>query len=455
MKAPSSRIAPGPSGLPLIGNLLAFRRDVLALALAASREFGDVVRFRLGPRTVHLLNHPDHVAHVLQRHHARYKRSDRSAAKIAMVCGESLLTTDGPVWARQRKLVQPALHAQEVAGFGAAIAAATRDMLDRWQRNGARPIALDAEMKRLAFDIATASLFGMGISAAAHTVAEAMDVLLEDTYRRIAQPIDLPLWMPTPANRRFRKARAALDDVVYRLIDKRRAEGGTPRDVLGRLLGATDDEGAAMTDTALRDQTITLLLSGHETTATALSWTFALLAEHAGVEARLQREVDERLGGREPSAADVQSLDIVTRVLNESMRLYPPIWILERYVLEDDEIGGYAIPRGSTVVICPYTLHRHPAFWQRPDAFDPDRFTTDGNGTAAGAFLPFGAGPHHCIGSHFAMLTTRIVLAMVAQRFRLRLAPGTRPAPKGGITLRANDRMIMTAEVRAAASQSL
>jgi cytochrome P450 len=203
-----------------------------------------------------------------------------------------------------------------------------------------------------------------------------------------------------------------------------------------------------MTDTALRDQTITLLLSGHETTATALSWTFFLLAGHPDVEVRLHDEVDERLGGREPSASDVQSLDLVTRVLNESMRLYPPIWILERYVLEDDEIGGYEIPRGSTVVICPYALHRHPAFWNRPDEFDPDRFAGGTDGAAAGAFLPFGAGPHHCIGSHFAMLTTRIVLAMVAQRFRLRLAPGARPAPKGGITLRVRDRLTMTAEER-------
>ena len=449
MTSTSSRGAPGPPGLPFIGNLLAFRRDVLALALAASREFGDVVRFRLGPRTVHLLNHPDHVAHVLQRHHARYKRSDRSAAKIAMVCGDSLLTTDGPVWARQRRLVQPALHAQEVAGFGSMIAAATRDMLDRWRRDAAHPIPIDAEMNRLAYDIATASLFGTGISDDADTVASAMDVLLEDTYRRIAQPIDLPLWVPTPANRRFREARAALDDVVYRLIARRRAEGGPPRDVLGRLLGATDnDSGPEMTDTALRDQTITLLLSGHETTATALSWTFFLLAGHPDVEVRLHGEVDERLGGREPSASDVQSLDLVTRVLNESMRLYPPIWILERYVLEDDEIGGYEIPRGSTVVICPYALHRHPAFWNRPDEFDPDRFAGGTDGAAAGAFLPFGAGPHHCIGSHFAMLTTRIVLAMVAQRFRLRLAPGARPAPKGGITLRVRDRLTMTAEER-------
>jgi cytochrome P450 len=312
-------------------------------------------------------------------------------------------------------------------------------------------------MNRVAYDIATTCLFGAGIGNDADTVAAAMNVLLDDTYRRIGQVADLPLWVPTPANRRFREARKALDEVVYGLIARRRKEGGRAKDVLGLLIGATESDAPGapgeMSDTALRDQTITLLLSGHETTATALTWTLFLIAKHPEVEARLHREIDERLNGREPGVADLPQLEFTTCVLNESMRLYPPIWILERYAEEADEIGGYQIPKGSTVVISPYTLHRHPAFWPRPDEFDPDRFAAAPESSAAGAFLPFGAGPHHCIGSHFAMLTMRILLAMVGQRFRLRLAPGAEPAPKGGITLRVRDRLTMTAEERIVSSR--
>lgn len=446
----SRRIAPGPIGVPLLGNLLAFRRDVLELALAASRQFGDIVRFKLGPRVVHLVNHPDHINHVLQTHQDNYERGARSAKKIALVCGEGLLTTSGDVWSRQRRLVQPAFHPQCAAGFLPVMIDAASAMVERWRRHAAddRPIAVDAEMSRLTYAIVATSMFGGSVIGDAQAVADAMGVLLDQTYRRIEHLADLPLWVPTFKNRRFIAARATLDRIVYRLIQDRRGSPGQTADLLTLLLHATDDNGGdPMSDRQLRDQTITLLLSGHQTTADALSWMFYLIGTHPEVEDRLRHELAGVLSGRPPSADDLARLPYAATVLSESMRLYPPIWILERRVIKDDEIGGYHIPAGSTIVVSPFTLHRHPAYWRDPDAFLPERFNElVATGRLPPAYMPFGAGPHYCIGSHLATLEARVVLAMVVQALSLRLPPGFRVKPKGGITLRFGDGLMMTAQ---------
>jgi cytochrome P450 len=277
-----------------------------------------------------------------------------------------------------------------------------------------------------------------------------MDVLLEGTFRRIGRVVDVPLWVPTPGNRRFRSARLSLDRVVYRVIDERRRQPDASADLLTRLLRASDSEtGSGMSGEQLRDQTITLLLSGHETTANALSWALHLVSTHGEVESRLRAELDSVLGGRDPVAADLSKLHYTTMVLYEAMRLYPPIWILERYAAEDDDIGGYRIPARSTVVVSPFTLHRHEAFWPSPEEFRPERFAdlavAERQPTA---YLPFGAGPHHCVGAHFALLEARVVLAMVVQAFQLRPLPGHVVEPKAEITLRFRNGLHMTAHPR-------
>jgi len=447
--AVSPAIAPGPPGLPLLGNLLAFRRDALELALRASRTFGDVVRFRLGPRIVHLVNHPDYVSHVLQHNQKNYLRSARSASTIALVCGDSLLTSTGAAWLRQRRLVQPAFHPGGLPGFVPLMTEATQQMLGRWHEHAGNGLQLgvDREMSRLTLNIVARTMFGAGVSGDGETVGAAMDVLLEGTFRRIGRVVNLPLWVPTPGNRRFRRARGSLDRVVYRMIDERRRQPDGSADLLTRLLRASDNEtGSGMNGDQLRDQTITLLLSGHETTANALSWALHLVSTHGEVENRLRAELDSVLGGRNPVADDLPKLLYTSMVLYEAMRLYPPIWILERYAAEDDDIGGYRIPAHSTVVVSPFTLHRHKAFWPSPDEFVPERFAdvsvVERQPTA---FLPFGAGPHHCVGSHFALLEARVVLAMVVQAFQLRPLPGHVVKPRAEITLRFRNGLQMMA----------
>jgi len=435
------RIAPGPPGYPLVGNLFEFRHDVLKLGVNAARTYGDVVRFRLGPHVIHLINHPNHVEHVLVHNQANYDRATRSAAQIALVCGQSLLTTSGAIWLRERRLVQPALQYRSVGAFVSIMTSATAAMLDRWSSHASdgRPLDVASELSRLTYTIVGKALFGADVSRDAEVVERALGTLLDLTYARLERLINLPLWVPSPGNLRFHEARLAIDRVVYRIINERRERHEDQADLLAHLLRAVDDGGdRGMTSTQLRNETLTLLLSGHETTASALAWTLFLLSTHPEIERRLRSEVAAVIGdAREPSLEDISHLEYTGMVLNEALRLYPPIWVLERRAIAGDVIGGYHIPAGSTVVVSPFILHRHEAFWPDPGSFDPERFAApQAAGRPAHAYLPFGAGPHQCVGAHFAALEARIILVMLVQRYRLELMPDPPVEPKPGITLR-------------------
>jgi cytochrome P450 len=436
-------VAPGPRGLPLIGHVIPFRRDVLGLLIESRERFGDVVRFRLGPMVVHLVAHPDLIRQVLQEGAESYDKETRSSSKIRGMTGLGLLTANGELWRRQRRLIQPAFRPAAVEGYVARMTEAAGAMLERWERQAGRRFDMASEMMRLTYTIVGRTLFGADMSDPAEMaeVEEATAVLLAHTYRRLERLAEPPAWLPTPGRRRFRQARAAVDRVVYRILAQRRSgdEGAEPADLVSRLLRERDEEtGEGMTDEQLRNETLTLLLAGHETTANALTWTFYLLARHPEVLERLRDEAVEVLGGRAPESADLQRLVFAERVLRESMRLYPPIWALERRAVRDDELGGHPIPAGSTVVVSPWVTHRHPGFWEEPGRFDPDRFTEErSEGRPSLAYLPFGAGPRYCVGGHFAMTEALVILAMVARRWRPRLVPGRPVVPKAGITLRA------------------
>jgi len=440
------RIAPGPRGHWLLGNLGEFRRDVLGLMTESARTHGDVVRFRLGPQVIHLLNHPDHVVHVLQKNAGNFDKRTRSASFIRSVTGDSLLTANGEAWQRQRRLLQPAFHHAHIAGFARQMTAATAAMLSDWRPRAANGEVLDvaSEMMRLTYTIVGRTLFSAEVGGDAGTIERAMEVILPHTFGRLGRVVNWPDWVPTPGNRTFRKALRAIDGVVYRIIEQHRAAqsaGGPDGDLLSMLLRIRDPEtGAGFDDTQLRNETITFLLAGHETTANALTWTFHLLSRHPGVEARLREELDDVLGGRVPTPEDVPRLAFTKRVIREAMRLYPPIWIIERRVVDDDTVGGFHLPAGSAVVVAPYALHRHPGFWDAPDAFDPARF----EGPVPAAYIPFGAGPRFCIGSEFAMLEAQLIVAMVLQSYRLRPVPGHVVEPLPGITLRARHGLRMT-----------
>jgi len=443
----SPKLAPGPRGHFLIGNLLAFHRDVLGLLLNSRHEFGDVVRFRLGPMVIHLVSHPDHIKHVLVTEAQRYNKDTRSSSKIAGITGPGLLTSNGDAWLRQRRLMQPVFNAQRLLAYTDLIVQATDRMLDRWQANAqtGQPLDVKSEMMRLTCTIIARVLLGADLSADIDDIERCTTIVMAQTWRRLERIVDVPAWLPTPGNLRFRPAKRRLDDIVHRLIAERR--GGTAKDdLLALLLKARDDaSGRGMSDEQLHNETLTLLLAGHETTANALSWNWYLLARNPTWRQAARDEVVGIAGQRALAAEELSRLDLVTRVFQEAMRLYPPIWIMERRVLEDDMIGGYDMPAGSSLEISPYVTHRHPDFWENAETFDPDRFTPQRvAGRPAYAYLPFGGGQRLCIGSHLAMLEARVILSRVLQRYRLELAPNCVVEPMPGITLRIRNRLMMS-----------
>jgi cytochrome P450 len=438
----TSRIAPGPRGDWLLGNLRAFRRDVLGLMLESSREYGDVVRFHIGPFVVHLLNHPDHVEHVLQSHARNYDKATRSSAKIRAISGDSLLTSNGELWQRQRRLMQPSFHRQRIAGLAGQMISFTGAMLAQWQANiaNSEPLELASEMMRLTYAIVGNTLLGADVGEDSRAVESAMETMLTHTFRRWGNLIDLPAFVPTPGNLRFRRALQTVDEIVHRIIAEHRSGKGTNTDLLGMLLDVRDEEGGpGLSDTELRNETITFLLAGHETTANALAWIFYLLSQNPDAERQLRAEVFAVLGERPPTVADFPQLKFTTMVIQEAMRLYPPIWAIERRAIADDAIGGFHVPAGSSIVISPYVLHRNENFWPNAERFEPERFATRPR-----AYLPFGSGPRFCIGNEFAMMEARLIVPMVIQSCRLELVPGHPVEPQPSITLRPKNGLRMT-----------
>jgi len=430
---------------------------VLGLLLESRASYGDVVRFRLGPMVLHLVAHPDGIRRVLQECSEQYDKETRSSAKIRGMTGLGLLTANGALWHRQRRLVQPGFRPAAVAGFVARMVDATDAMIEGWRRRAksSGPFDIASEMMRLTYTIVGRTLFSADVSGDADAVEHAMAVLLAHTYGRLQRIVDLPLAVPTPGNRCFNAALATVDRVVFRILAERRRTDPEhqPEDLLSILLRERDEEtGRGMSDEELRNETITLLLAGHETTANSLTWTLYLLARHPEAMDRLSDEVESVLGDRAPAAADLAALSFTERVIREAMRLYPPIWILERRAVEEDEIGGYRIPAGSTVEVSPWVTHRHPDFWEEPERFDPDRFTPERSaGRPPLAYMPFGAGPRYCVGGHFAMTEALVILARVARlarSHRLRLVPGQTVEPLPGITLRARQGVQVTLEPR-------
>ena len=446
--------APGPTGDFLLGSLREFRRDPIGLLLNSARVYGDVVRLKIGPVLAHLVNHPDHIEHVLVTNARNYDKQTRSVAKIRATCGRSLLSADGDVWRKHRRLIQPAFQAESVGRFVPIIVEATTQMLDRWDKFAriGRPLDIVSEMMHVTLTIAARSLFGAEIDDDAANVERALGTILGDTWRRLESWVDMSSLSPALHRKSFRDALESINEVVYRMIGTRRQQTFGTDDLLSILIAAHDAEhDARLDDHELRDACITLLLAGHETTANALAWCCRLLSESPQVASSLQCELDDVLTGRTPDRTDFERLVYTGSVFAEAIRLYPSIWIMERRVVAEDQIAGHQLPAGSTLLISPYVLHRHPEFWSEPDVFEPDRFSTNSaNSRAKFAYIPFGAGPHQCIGRPMALLVARIVLAMIFQRYELQLVAGQTGKPLPGITLRHAQRLAMTAVKRKA-----
>ncbi len=441
--ASRGKTPPGPRGGMLLGSVRDFRRDSLGFLEDVARRYGDVARYRMAHMTWYQVNHPDGVRRILQQHNHNYGKGTLTKGVLGPIAGEGLFTSEGENWLRQRRLMQPVFHRRRVAAFGELMTGATLAMLDRWEPSveAGTSIDLSTEMARLTLDIATETLFSSHVGEEPDVIAKAVTTLIEDVSFRFEVPYYPPTRVPTPYNRRVRGALRTLDRAVYRIIEERRRGGGGD-DLLALLMDARDEEtGEAMSDEQLRDEVITLFIAGHETTANALAWTFYLLARNPEAGRRLQAELAGALGtngsSRPPAVADLPQLPYTKMVVDETMRLYPPAWITNRQALADDEVLGYHIPAGAFVMISPYVIHRHPAYWQRPEKFDPERFSPEHpEDRPRYAYFPFGGGPRQCIGKDMALVEARLILATVAGRYRLRLVHDRAVEPEALATLR-------------------
>lgn len=434
-------LAPGiTQWFPLpYGPFRALLRDPLTFLRRAREQFGDVLRFRIGPVALHYLFHPDHVRRVLSDNPKNYLRGWQYRL-LSRLFGDGLVASEGPSWLRQRRLAQPAFSRQRLAGYASVMVDATAQLLSRWSADAAgKAVEIAPEMSRLALAIASRTLFDRDVSRAADQVGKSFAVVRQYLEMRFNHPFTSPpSWVPTPANRRFKQAARALNEVVLALVQGRRREGRDHGDLLSMLMQARDEEtGESMTDDQLRSEALTFLIAGHETTATALSWTWYLLAAHPSIRQRVRAEVEAVLGERPAMFADVARLHVTRMVIEESMRLYPPVWAVPRYAVADDEVGGFHIPRGSMVVLVPLLTHRHPDVWDEPDVFNPDRFTPERTAQRPkGAYFPFLGGPHQCIGNEFAMIEMQLIVAMVLQQFDVELVPNQTIRTKASIVLR-------------------
>jgi cytochrome P450 len=391
-----------------------------------------VSRFRIVRRTAFLLSAPRAVERVLVENHRNYVKHTFFWRKVDAIFGRGLLTNEGDDWLRQRRLVQPAFHHERIAEYGRIMTDYTLDRLDGW-RDG-EPRDVRGEMTSITFRIVAKTLFDAEVADDAAEIAEAFDTGIEEIARRIRRPVLIPDRVPTPGNLRYRRAVDRMDRLVYRIVEEHR-DGGDRGDLLSALMEARDEDGRTMSEKQLRDETITMLLAGHETTALALTWTWYLLSQHPEVVTRLEDEVDA-LGGEPPGVHDLPRLPYTERVVREALRMYPPAYSFGREALEDDEILGWPVPAGTTLFVFPWVLHRHPRFYPDPLSFDPDRWTDAFRRELPRlAYLPFGSGPRMCIGREFARMELVLIVATIAQRFRLEWG-AERPTPMASITLR-------------------
>jgi cytochrome P450 len=417
------------------GCLREFRRDMLGFYMRCARDYGDLVSFRLGPRRLYLLNRPEDIEEVLVANNRTFIKN-YALRLLRPVLGNGLVLSDGAFWLRQRRLAQPAFLRDRIAAYGAVMAACAEEMLGQWKDGQA--LDLHAEMSRLSLRIAAKTLFDADVSGPAADVGAALEAVLETFNARLQSVLPLPLRIPTPANRRLIRAVRRLDEIVFPIIQRRRAGGEDRPDALSLLLHARDeDDGKGMTDRQLRDEVMTLFLAGHETTANMLSWTWYLLAQHPEVESKLLDELRSVLGGRPPTAADLPRLRYAEMVLTESLRLYPPAYVIGREALQPCTVGGYELPRGGTVLMSQWVVHRDPRHFDAPESFRPERWA-DGLARRLPkfAYFPFGGGPRVCIGNSFSLVEGVQVLAAVVPRFRFTLVPEVAVVAWPSVTLR-------------------
>ena len=423
-------------------------RNPLQFFSNLAREYGDLAYLRMGGEHLFIASDPSVIKDVLVTHNQNFHKS-RGLERIKILLGEGLLTSEDAVHLRQRRLMQPAFHRDRVAAYASTMVSYADRVRSGWNEGATLDVA--REMSRLTLLIVGKTLFDTDVESQARDVGDAMSGLMNSFWTLMLPFGDTLERLPIPRLRRGRKARERLDAIIYGIIGERRASGGDRGDLLSMLLMAQDDEdkGRGMTDRQVRDEAMTIFLAGHETTANALTWTWYLLSQSPDIERRLHEEIDRVLAGRLPTVADVDRLPYTTRVVTESMRLYPPAWLVGRRAVNEYSIGGYSVPPRSIVVMSQWIVHRDPRHYPEPDRFDPDRWTPAFKAALPRfAYFPFGGGPRQCIGESFAWMELVLVLATIAQRWRFDLVPGHPVVPQAAVTLRPKYGMKMTARKR-------
>jgi cytochrome P450 len=432
----SRHVAPGPTGYPLLGVFPDARRDPLGFFMDCARRYGDVISMRLGRHRVYLLSHPDHVKHVLLDNARAYAKGP-PATRVRGLFGESLTVVDGDRWRQRRRQMQPAFQPVQHAQFVSVIAQATGEMLERWRPlfERAEPVEAVTEMRRLTQTIIIRACFGEIAPAQVDELRHALDVAVGHVDRRLWSAFGW-LEVPTPAAARYRSALGVIDAFVSWMVSEARRTAPPPGSLLAALRPPSAP-GEPVADDELHDELKAILVAGHTTTASALAWTWYVLSQHPGVRELLEEECRAALGGRAPSIETLPRLGYTRRVIDEVLRLYPPTWLTARMAVGDDTVAGYTIPAGAIVLLSPYVTHRLPEVWEAPELFDPDRFATSrAAGRPTMAYFPFGGGPRRCIGGAFATTEMQLIVAAVAQHYRLMLARGVRVTPAAGLTLR-------------------
>lgn len=427
---------PSVAGHRVGGATREFASDPIGFLMHAA-TLGDTVRIPMAGTDVILFVHPDSIQQVLVDKFDQFGLTP-ARQRFQHLLGKGLLTNDGPSWLNQRRLLQPAFHRARIAGFIEIMATEGDSLLRQWDTKGTTTIDAAEEMLAVTLRIVCLSLFGSDVSEDAVHIGHLMDRAVSDkvqSRRRLYRP---PLWVPTPANLRFRRFRNHLRGTVQKLIDGRRGQAGDRGDLLSLLMHARDaDTGERMPDRQVLDETLTFFLGGHETTSIALTWTLYLLATHPAIQDRLRDEIQHALGGRLPVADDLPQLSYTDAVIKESMRLYPPAWIVSRVARADVAVDDLIVKKGHLAFMSPYVTHRHARLWDEPEAFRPERFAPDAvQQRPRFAYFPFGGGPRQCIGNTFAMAEAQTLLAVLIQKYRFGLTDAARPRLLPGVTLR-------------------
>lgn len=413
---------PGPRGLPFLGSLLEIKRDRLGFLTKLTEVFGDVVLFRMGYKPVYFINCPSGVRHVLRDNYRNYKKGV-GLTQAKMLIGEGLLTSEGELWQRQRRMARRAFEQNNVCRYASAMNSAIQAMFVRWdatQENNCQ-VRIFSEMSRLTLDILVRCLFGADFAYRAETVESAFRIATEHAIRRMVALFEFTARFPTPRNLRFFRAVHDLEQIVNSFITNRRNSSDKPSDLLSELLRARDEKGAEMSDRQIRDEIMTILLAGHETTACTLAWVWYLLAKNPDTEKKLRQDC-EPISARSSVGTDLPKLTYADLVLRETMRLYPAVWLIPRKSIQSDVVENFMIPASADVIISPYTLHRHSKHWRRPDDFMPERFETImAEERDADVYIPFGVGPRACVGQSMALLEAQLIIQSITQRYRLTL----------------------------------